>query len=333
MNSTDFSVVIQGPIHQTLTPLVIASVRQFLPGAEIILSTWQNEVVRDLDLDVLVLNQDPGTALINSPPNPPLYNNLNRQLVSTRNGLLKASRRYALKLRSDFILTKTLDFALLLPQPRNSQFSIFQQNVVCLNIYTRNPLKRPVLFHITDLFMFGLTADLLTYWEAPLVDLLKFSRWMLGKKSPWVHGFPKANYLFRCSSEQYLGECLAKKLFQFRELQYLADGNCRLLFMFIRLLANNFIILSPAEAGVLLPERMSLHLSDFDLYHPASIQELQRFRQDQIPWLLRLKFVMLYSLKRLEYSRPLFPLMEIKHFIMIRLGKIKRFLQKISSYS
>ena len=105
--SKDISVVVQGPIHtqDNLTKRVLESVRTHLPDAELILSTWKGSNVDGLDCDVLLLNDDPGA--ING------RNNVNRQIVSTRNGLQKATRTYAVKLRTDMQLTGTgfIDFS------------------------------------------------------------------------------------------------------------------------------------------------------------------------------------------------------------------------------
>ena len=104
--SKDISVVVQGPIHtqDNLTKRVLESVRTHLPDAELILSTWKGSQIDGLDCDVLLLNDDPGA--ING------YN-VNRQIVSTRNGLQKATRTYAVKLRTDMQLTGTgfIDFS------------------------------------------------------------------------------------------------------------------------------------------------------------------------------------------------------------------------------
>lgn len=50
----DISVVVQGAIDPHLTPMCLQSIRKHLPGAEIILSTWQNSRVDGLNYDKLV---------------------------------------------------------------------------------------------------------------------------------------------------------------------------------------------------------------------------------------------------------------------------------------
>ena len=105
IDSKDISVIVQGPINKKETPKCLKSIRKFLPEAEIILSTWQGTDISNLDYDILVLCEDPGTTLIEEFTHKKTYNNMNRQLVSTKEGLKKATRKYAMKLRSDLIFT------------------------------------------------------------------------------------------------------------------------------------------------------------------------------------------------------------------------------------
>lgn len=133
--SEHISVIVQGPIHpqESLTKRVLESVRTHLPNAELILSTWKGSDVSGLDCDVLLLNDDPGAINGN--------NNVNRQIVSTRNGLQKASRQYAVKLRTDTLLTGT-GFLEVFDRDteRREDFKVFQHKVVIPTLYTRNPL-------------------------------------------------------------------------------------------------------------------------------------------------------------------------------------------------
>ena len=167
--SKDISVVVQGPIHtqDNLTKRVLESVRTHLPNAELILSTWKGSQIDGLDCDILLLNDDPGA--ING------LNNVNRQIVSTRNGLQKATRTYAMKLRTDTFLTGTgfIDAFDKYPE-RREDFKVFERKIVIPTHYTRNP-KRPYtysvfgsFFHISDIFHFGLKKDLNLLWSAPL---------------------------------------------------------------------------------------------------------------------------------------------------------------------
>ena len=56
------TVVVQGYVNKKETGCTIKSVRKYLPGAKIILSTWKNCDVSEIDYDELVLNDDPGAV-------------------------------------------------------------------------------------------------------------------------------------------------------------------------------------------------------------------------------------------------------------------------------
>lgn len=90
----EISIVVQGPVQPTITENALRSIREHLPGGEIILSTWEGTDCSGLEYDLLVLNQDPGVL-------PPAMLNTNRQIVSTVNGLKRVTRKYAVKFRTD----------------------------------------------------------------------------------------------------------------------------------------------------------------------------------------------------------------------------------------
>lgn len=116
IDDKDISVVVQGPIiHKESevavdwTKEVCASIRTHLPNAELILSTWINSEVNGIDYDLLIENDDPGNFLsyYNGYDQNPAINNINRQIVSTKEGIRAATRKYVMKLRSDSIVLTT----------------------------------------------------------------------------------------------------------------------------------------------------------------------------------------------------------------------------------
>ena len=123
IKSKDISVVVQGAVDKS-TKKCLNSIRKYLPQAEIILSTWEGSNLKGLKYDILVPNKDPGGVLIC--PKTKLYNNLNRQLLSTQNGLKKANRKYTIKFRTDFYLRgkEFLKYFDKFPI-RNKQYSIY----------------------------------------------------------------------------------------------------------------------------------------------------------------------------------------------------------------
>lgn len=205
--SEDISVVVQGALccH---TPAVLNSIRQWLPKAEIILSTWQGAEVGGLDFDLLLLNEDPGGCITSDSGT---MQNLNRQLLSTKNGIKAASRRFVLKLRSDTSLIgdSFLDYWGSFPK-REKPYSLFSERILTCSFYTRPPRwkKQAYLYHPSDWCSFGTKEDMLLLWDLPLVSEPDFSQYFKedctlnhSKNKNWTRFFPE-QYFFIASLEQ-----------------------------------------------------------------------------------------------------------------------------------
>ncbi|MCS7032245.1 MAG: WavE lipopolysaccharide synthesis family protein, partial [Gloeomargarita sp. SKYG116] len=174
IKSREISVVVQGPIHHqdNLTKRVLESVREHLPDAELILSTWKGSDVSGLCFDILVENDDPGAFKTGYS-----IDNVNRQILSTLNGIKSSRRHYILKIRTDSILTsdKFLSFYFQFPK-RNSYYSIFNHRIITLTLFSRDPSLYCRLFHPSDIAQFGSRADLLMLWDVPLLDQSKMPK-------------------------------------------------------------------------------------------------------------------------------------------------------------
>lgn len=176
----NITVVVQGPV-QTLkgrtqeagiTHKCLSSVRQHLPGAIIILSTWPEQQLSGLDYDQLVISEDPGSNIrsFHSDGRPQHYNN-NRQIVSTLAGLKQVKTPYAIKLRSDNYLIGNQFVRMQQRYPKRcDSHRLFRERVVVSNVFTRKYAKGfRVAFHLSDFFYFGLTEDLLAIWDLELL--------------------------------------------------------------------------------------------------------------------------------------------------------------------
>lgn len=173
----EVSVVVQGPYHPEQTPACLASIARALPGAEVILSVWKAGPpvpVHELPAGTVLLNEDPGALDLHDVLSPEVerrtnivVTNLNRQILSSRNGLALARRPYALKLRTDMTVEHTgfLDYAARfrgIPGPCR----VFEERIVTTS--ARSP-HRAFCFFVQDFCSFGLTADMRRLWDAPLL--------------------------------------------------------------------------------------------------------------------------------------------------------------------
>lgn len=260
IESKDISVIVQGAISKKETPKCLKSIRKYLPQAQILLSTWEGSDVDGLDYDVLILNKDPGAAFIGEINGIRMYNNINRQLLSTQEGLKKAERKYAMKFRSDLILTgnKFLEYFDKF-QKRTDKYKLFERKILGSTIFTRYGIEHIkesrcdlTPFHISDWWFFGLKSDLDKYFmDTPLVDEPDFTNYFAleenkHKCSPYY--FTK----FKFAPEQYLGyECFSRN-FDDINMQDASCINDEIMNKYRQCLVNNFIILEYKQSGIYL---------------------------------------------------------------------------------
>jgi hypothetical protein len=254
------SVVIQGPIihANNLTKRVIHSVRQTLLGAEIILSTWENENTLGLDADVVLKNIDPNNFKINES----LFNNVNRLIISTKTGIIASKGKHILKLRSDILINNTT-FIRYFNQYSEYQegvnYKLFNNKVLGLQYYFRDPLKSNYLFHISDIMLFGNKVDIFSIFDCDLA-----------KKEDLINhtNSTKVKKIMRNSPEQYLWICFLNKQGIPVKINFLDDIGYRNFILSELTILNNFIIIDQDKLKIDLPSRM----------HNNSISNLYTFR-------------------------------------------------------
>ncbi|MGV2990254.1 WavE lipopolysaccharide synthesis family protein [Vibrio sp. E150_011] len=247
--------VVQGPVQASssrkqisgITHQCLNSIRQYFPSSTIILSTWENQPVQGLDYDVLVESKDPGSNTIYHDDTPVTLNN-NRQIINTHAGLSRVTTQYAVKIRTDNVLTGR-QFVELYQKynqlPRDPKLSYFKQRTLTSSTFFLScHYGKPVHFHKSDLFDFGLTEDLLKIWPYILVNEPRFIQ------QPGYKVRYPATEQFLCLS--WLGALLNKPL----HINAKADDDAGLGRTFWPLfLANNIIIDLPEKLGLDVTER------------------------------------------------------------------------------
>lgn len=168
---SDITVIIQGLYYPTVTDKVIASVREHLPQAKVIVSTCDKNFPNQMKgCDELIISPDPGGYTYADRPGEK-ENNINRQIVNTLAGLKRVKTKYAFKLRSDFLLTGNdfLNFFDKFPLVE-ANYQIFEHKILACCYFARNPNSdMPFPFHPSDLAFFGQTEDLLKLFDIPLM--------------------------------------------------------------------------------------------------------------------------------------------------------------------
>ncbi|YCO05588.1 WavE lipopolysaccharide synthesis family protein [Vibrio sp. VNB-15] len=272
LNDKDLSIIIQGKLYngKTYSSLdVLNSVRTYFPHAEVILSTWIGDAIpKEIEalVDQVVLSEDPGDT---TPSQKPL--NINRQLVSSLAGLRAATRRFAIKTRTDILFTSDNILSMMTtPTPKERVYKVSKDMVLVSDITTRTHLRPNILqrkshksltympFWVCDFLYAGLKEDLINIFDIPLYP----DSYMIEYKGSRPSGH---QHDFKYTPETYLTfTFLAKK--NSVPFQYSFDNNPKATKFYEQSLVDNFLICSLQELGIdsakyylpLLPPRQRL---------------------------------------------------------------------------
>lgn len=165
---SEFAIILQGPIilEENFTIETIKIYKKHFPKATIIVSSWE-----DTNSDVInIITKLDVVFLSNKKPPFRGHQNINLQITSTLNGLIETRNlgiKYVAKTRTDQRLYDPyfLNAIVLLNSLKvtNPIYNLNNKLIVC----SMNTLKyRP--YGVSDMFMLGLTEDLLKYWNSPI---------------------------------------------------------------------------------------------------------------------------------------------------------------------
>lgn len=307
MNFEDITVVVQGPVQTfqdrpqepNITTKCLQSVRTFLPGAKIILSTWPDQDLSGLDYDELVITPDPGPNSRNytEEGEPQQYNN-NRQIVSSREGLKRVTTKYTVKLRSDNFLTSNKFVELQQRYTKRSElYTLFKERVVVSDVFTRKYAKGfPVAFHVSDFFYFGCSEDVLALWSMPL-----FENYQSDDSRILHKGYP--NFMLDCTQALFLSAL--QQLDSSIELEHLLDNDKVKLEQSEQIIANNLVFASLDVIGLGLCQKFlgaaRVHRTKGKVAHYQFFEWLELYRRYCDPhvempsnyWLEKLKLFLL----------------------------------------
>ena len=208
--SRDISFVLQGPIDAGSLPTLaksVANLRQLVPGCEIIVSTWRDALdLTSLGSDHVVRSDDPG-ALPGIRPSGEYPNSVNRQILSSRAGLQRASRPFAVKMRNDAVVVHP-GFVALYEKYNDPDLP---EQIVLPAYFTLDPsMFEHVPYHPSDWFHFGATDALRTYWSAPFMteaDATYYTRHPYARHSTYLD----RKFLCRLAVEQHVAVAYAQR--------------------------------------------------------------------------------------------------------------------------
>ncbi|MDO6526828.1 WavE lipopolysaccharide synthesis family protein [Motilimonas sp. 1_MG-2023] len=244
------SVIVQGPVQNTpdrthheagITQRCLSSIRTFLPGARIILSTWTNQDLTGLEYDELVISDDPGQNTDGFCPK-----NYYRQITSSKAGLSRVTTPYAVKLRTDNFLIGNEFVALQQQYPANNPADkLFTEKVVInANLFRKSSHGRDVIMSPSDFFYFGRTEDLNKIWQQPPFLEQSFAQQLLEKHRRKQGKFP-------LEAEQAYCQIWLRRLTEQAPLMaHRFDHRAPDLLFWQRFLASNIVIVEPEIMGL-----------------------------------------------------------------------------------
>ena len=247
IESFDISVIIQGPIYNDMTDNTVTNIRQFFPDAEIIVSTWEGSNYQHQLADVIIESKDPGGYPVWD--NPKILNACNRQIVSTLAGLKKATRKYALKIRSDMYFDNInfLNYWDRFPQ-RCTEYKITKERILMSTRFAPNPHREAKPYHPSDWFFFGLREDLIDVFNSPLCPEPQTSRFFETHKRPIVKYENWVPALCQYSAEQYIWVAFLRRHIRL-EFEHSVDIEHGNLEKSEHIFANNTVLLDAIDIG------------------------------------------------------------------------------------
>lgn len=295
-SSRDISVIIQGPIfdgQSNIAQRAIDSVLQFLPDAQVILSSHDDQPEINAE-DVLIVRAEPSCHIVDINGN---KNNVNKLIASMTSGLELATREYCIKLRTDHVLVDgSLLCCIAAMAGSVEKAELFQRKIGVSNLFLRNPLKVPYLFHLTDTLQYGCTEDLRKLWSIG----------QLPENFLYLQDGPRTNPVgtfqgftsFRLLPEQAIFLRFVQKNGLALDLEHISHTSFELFNAWEDLLLDNFEVHDWQSLGVVPPARFLSRpyvsesvITEFDV-GKMRVRRLPRHRALRYAQLLLNKYVL-----------------------------------------
>jgi hypothetical protein len=248
LDDQDITVVFQGPVlpGPAGTAECLRRTRQVLPRSRYVLSTWNDSPVSGLDVDHVVVSEDPGGLPgIKRRDGAAASNNVNRQILSTRQGLRETKTRYAIKLRTDC----ALEHAGFLRLYERVYQGSGRPRIIASSLFTIDPsMFEQLPYHVSDWFQFGESAALRTYWSGPFMSARDAVYYETHPQAPHAT-FMDRRFRSRLAVEQFMVVHYASGC-GYPVPAYHNDIRQEVLDGYRRCLAEQFLILDPWDIGL-----------------------------------------------------------------------------------
>lgn len=216
IDSSLLTFVVQGSVEdKSVVNCSLKSIRHFFPKSKIIISTWVNSDIQDLPFDKVIFSKD-SCPVYKFYKHLSIDNNINRQLITTQNGLKEVKTKYAVKLRTDIAFKSSNLLKLISDIQKRPKKGFLNSRVIIPYNLSINPNTVKLVFHFNDWLIAGQTNDLKKIFNIPLMTIkdLRFFEKKLSKEriftfKNWRHNNVKVadldkNMISRYAPEQYI---------------------------------------------------------------------------------------------------------------------------------
>ena len=295
INCSDVTFVLQGAVNKD-TNLVIKSIRANFPSSIIILSTWKDSNPVDLDYDMLVTSDDPEGIVVGDKTR--LFNNVNRQIVSSFEGLKKVTTKYVVKARTDILFKSNKILHYLNKYHKNGgQYDLVQHRVLVLSDTSNNPhrdYKMP--FHISDFIYAGLTQDVYDIFDIDLMPQ-EYFRWFETKSIPNNANYP--TMLSRYMPETYIWYSFLSKKLQIK-FDHTYDTSNNNIELSDTIISDVLIMVSSFQIGVKCLKYPNQFFATYQKYTFYEWKKLYRNQKLTYFSFFDFEFLFLYSISKIK---------------------------------
>ena len=243
ISDRDLSFVVQGNVAidkasgENFTRKACESIRRYFPHAEIILSTWEGQDIQDIPHDLACFSSPIETHSIIRPDGKPYFHTVNHEIITSRRGLERCKRKYAVKLRSDmaFYGDGLLQYLQRYKKHSSGNYRFFKERLLVLPCYNYRRTKIAYPYNICDWIYAGLQTDLLDLFSIPLEDYSTL-RIRDGEEIPRVED--------NMGAEQYIWVAFLKKKGHIDKFYNKEKFSSEEWIDFEKTIAENFIFLS-----------------------------------------------------------------------------------------
>jgi hypothetical protein len=173
----NLSILFCGPVESPTqdfpgTAAAAARLRELLPGAEFILTTWRGAELPERHekvFDRVLWLADPGGMTLKKISGSEFVVNFRRLVCAALEAASVASRAWVWRIRCDCFVADARAlgvYAHLSAEFRPNNFSIFQAPVLIPTIFTRDPRKGGRIGHPSDLMHLGRREDVMSLFQA-----------------------------------------------------------------------------------------------------------------------------------------------------------------------